>query len=213
MATTPTGKRKQGRPPGKAVGRDAVLKKAMKLVQEMPPARVTLSLVARTAGVDPALIRYYFGSREGLLLAVVDRLVAGAPPEATAGGEAVDPVQFVEQSVRNAARFTRSTKHVHRLMVDELADARSAAVRQRQGEMNQRAVESFTRLFQQDKGRKLRHVDPLFLHLALVGLFDFYVSAQPVVRNLVPPGTNLEQLSRGFEDFVVDLVLNGVRKR
>lgn len=210
MTRTQRRKRKQGRPAGKAVGRETVLRKATKLVQEMPPARVTLALVARTAGVDPALIRYYFGSRENLLLAVVDRLLAGAPDEAASS---TGPLGFFERSVRNAARFTRSTKHVHRLMVDELADARSAQIRQRQGEMNRRAVDSISHVFKQDQGRQLRPINPLFLHLALVGLFDFYASAQPVVRNLVRPGTDLEQLGRQFEDFVVDLLLNGVRKR
>jgi AcrR family transcriptional regulator len=210
MKKTPDRKRKQGRPAGQAVGRETVLRKAAKLVQEMPPSRVTLALVARAAGVDPALIRYYFGSRENLLLAVVDRLIAGAPKESAPGAQ---PLEFIEFSVRNAARFTRSTKHVHRLMVDELADARSAAIRQRQGEMNRRAVDSIRQVFEQDRGQQLRAVNPLFLHLALVGLFDFYASAQPVVRNLVPAGTDLEQLGRQFEDFVVDLVLNGVRRR
>ncbi len=210
MKKTPDRKRKQGRPAGQAVGRETVLRKAAKLVQEMPPSRVTLALVARAAGVDPALIRYYFGSRENLLLAVVDRLIAGVPKESAPGAQ---PLEFIEFSVRNAARFTRSTKHVHRLMVDELADARSATIRQRQGEMNQRAVDSIRQVFEQDRGQQLRAVNPLFLHLALVGLFDFYASAQPVVRNLVPAGTDLEQLGRQFEDFVVDLVLNGVRRR
>lgn len=207
---TQTRRRRQGRPSGKAVGRETVLSKAIRLVQELPPSRVTISSVARAAGVDPSLIRYYFGTRENLLLAVVDRLIAGAPKESVPGAT---PLEFLESSIRNTAHFTRSTRHVHRLMVDELADSKSAEVRQRQGEMNRRAVDSFRQQFEEDRGRELRAVNPLFLHLALVGLFDFYVSAQPVVRNLVPPDTDLEQLGRNFEDFVVDLILNGVRKR
>jgi len=41
-------KRGQGRPTD-AVGKDAVLNKATELLQELPPARVTTSLIAREA--------------------------------------------------------------------------------------------------------------------------------------------------------------------
>lgn len=202
-------KRGQGRPTD-AVGKDAVLNKATKLLQELPPARVTTSLIAREAGVDPALIRYYFGDREKLLLEVVKRLIADAPEEAAT---LADPLPRLEHTIRNTAHFTRSTKHVHRLMVDELADAKSAEVRKLQGDMNRGAVERYAGIMARDGGADLRAVNPLFLHIALVGLFDFFVSAQSVVRNLVPDDTDMDALAVEFEDFIVDLVLNGLRKR
>jgi TetR/AcrR family transcriptional regulator len=203
-------KRGQGRPSDNAVGRETVLNKTMELVQELPPARVTISLIAREAGVDPALIRYYFGDREKLLLAVVEKLIASAPRELDQDAE---PIEMLEARIRTTAQFTRSTKHVHRLMVDELADSKSPDIRRQQGEMNMRAVDAFAALLERDDGRELRKVDPLFLHVALVGLFDFFVSAQPVVRNLVPDGTDMEALGSRFEEFIVDLLLNGIRKR
>lgn len=210
MAKGVTKKRGQGRPSVNAVGRDTVLNKTMELVQELPPARVTISLIAREAGVDPALIRYYFGDREKLLLAVVDKMIAGARRDVDQNAE---PVEVLEASIRNTARFTRSTKHVHRLMVDELADSKFADIRRQQGEMNMRAVDAFAALLKRDGGNELRDINPLFLHVALVGLFDFFVSAQPVVRNLVPDDTDMDALGAEFEDFIVDLLLNGIRKR
>ncbi|MBN8831381.1 MAG: TetR/AcrR family transcriptional regulator [Sphingomonadales bacterium] len=209
MTRNSTRKRGQGRP-ADAVGKEAVLNKATELLQELPPARVTTSLIAREAGVDPALVRYYFGDREKLLLEVVKQLIADAPTEEATQA---DPLARLERTIRNTAHFTRSTKHVHRLMVDELADAKSAEVRKLQGEMNRGAVERFAKMMEQDGGKDLRSVNPLFLHLALVGLFDFFVSAQPVVRNLVPEGTDMDALAVQFEDFIVDLLLNGLRKR
>jgi AcrR family transcriptional regulator len=209
MTRTSTKKRGQGRP-ADAVGRDTVLSKATELLQELPPARVTTSLIAREAGVDPALIRYYFGDREKLLLEVVKQLIADAPTE---DATLADPVALLERTIRHAAHFTRSTKHVHRLMVDELADAKSPEVRKLQGEMNRGAVERLAQLMAQDGGEELRSVNPLFLHLTLVGLFDFFVSAQPVVRNLVPDDTDMDALAVQFENFIVDLLLNGLRRR
>ena len=161
MTKTQKRKRRQGRPSQDAVGREGVLRTAVALVQSLPPGRVTLSRIAREAGVDPALIRYYFGDRTKLLLAVVEQLVADAPEEAAGN---TDPPAVIERRIRHTARFTRSTKHVHRLMVDELADSKSPQTRQLQGEMNRRAVQGYTELMDSDRGKTLRKVDPLFLH-------------------------------------------------
>jgi len=210
MTAAKSPKRGQGRPADSGVGRDVVLKTARRLVKEHPPARVTISMIAREAGVDPALVRYYFGDRSKLLLAVAESMLQETP-RSKPGDIAPDAV--IENSIRQTARFTSSTKHIHRLMVDELADSKTAEIGQRLGEMNRGAVEAFAALIAKDDGATLRDVNPLFLHVALLGLFDFFASAEPVVRHMVPEGTDMAELARGYEDFVADLVLNGVRAR
>ena len=192
------------------MGREAVLAATRKLLHDLPPARVTTSAIAREAGIDPALVRYYFGDRTNLLLAVVDEMIGDAP---MVNADEADPVAVLAKSIQNTARFTRSTRHIHRLMVDELADAKSAEVRERLGQMNAFAIQDFAKLMERDDGRELRKVDPLFLHIALIGLFDFFVSAQPVIRALVPEGTDMDALAAKFEAFVTDLVLEGVKAR
>jgi AcrR family transcriptional regulator len=210
MATARKPKRGQGRPAENGVGKAALLAVAKRLVRELPPARVTISLIAKEAGVDPALVRYYFGDRSNLLLAVADSMLQETPRQLS---DEATPAAVIEHSIRQTARFTYSTKHIHRLMVDELADSKSAEVSGRLGELNRGAVQAFADVIEGDGGATLRGVDPLFLHVALLGLFDFFVSAEPVVRQLVPKGTDMKALAAAYEDFVTDLVLNGVRKR
>lgn len=210
MAKAKQAKRGQGRPAENGVGRDAVLATAKRLIKELPPARVTISLIAREAGVDPALIRYYFGDRSNLLLAVAESML-NEFPRPTPGS--IEPLDALENTIRQMARFTSSTKHIHRLMVDELADAKSAEVGRHLGDMNRGAVRDLREVMSRDGGANLRVVDPALLLLAIVGLFDFFVSAEPVVRQLVPEGTDMKALARRYEDFAADLVLNGVRKR
>jgi Transcriptional regulator len=70
--------RKQGRPQKDmpAVGRETLIAATRKLVKTIPPGQITRLDIARAAGVDPALIRYYFGNKEALLATAV--LEAGA---------------------------------------------------------------------------------------------------------------------------------------
>jgi AcrR family transcriptional regulator len=203
-------KRSQGRPAVNLVGRDGVMEAAKRLLHDLPPARVTISAIAREAGVDPALIRYYFGNREKLLLAVVDSMLAQAPRQMLPDAK---PLAAMEQRIRGTLSFTRSAKQMNRLMIDELAHAKSPQVRERQRAMNIAAAAAIGDLMERDRGATLTNVDPLFLHVALIGIFDFFVLAQPLIRNLVPEGTDMEELAQRFEDFVVRLVLDGLRAR
>ena len=98
-------------------------------------------------------------------------------------------------------------------MVDELADAKSAGIGERLGNLNRGAVDELNELMKGDGGATLRHVNPAFLHIALLGLFDFFASAEPVVRQLVPEGTDMKAVTSDYEDFVTDLLLNGLRTR
>lgn len=198
-------KRPQGRP-GEGVGRAVIIETVKQLLREMQPAKITLSLVSRRAGVDPALIRYYFKDRSNLLLEVVNDLLGTIPHPAEEPG---DPVSFIRQCIQDTHKFARSAKHMQRLMIDELADAPSETIRERHREINRAAVAAYARLA--DTGdASLRPFDPVFLYLAIVGIFDFYVSAEPLVRALVLPGTDLESLAGEFEAFVEDLLLNGL---
>jgi AcrR family transcriptional regulator len=210
MAKSTIKKRGQGRPGGNAVGRDSVLATARKLLQVLPPARVTIAAIAREAGIDPALVRYYFGSRENLLLAVVDLMLAELPHPMPADA---DPIATMAQRIRGTLTFTRAAKQMNRLMIDELAQSRSPEVRERQRRMNIAAAEAIGNVLERDHGATLTPVDPLFLHIAMIGIFDFFVLAQPLIRNLVPKGTDMEELAHRFEDFVVHLLLDGLRKR
>src|SRR6187549_2798373 len=75
MANNQVSKRGKGRPGDNSVGREALLATAKRLIEVLPPSRVTISLIAREAGVDPALVRYYFGDRSNLLFAVAESML------------------------------------------------------------------------------------------------------------------------------------------
>lgn len=210
MRNEKTVKRGKGRPADHSVGRDALLETTKRLIKDLPPARVTISLIAREAGVDPALVRYYFGDRSNLLMAVAESMLADSRQ---AEVDPAEPLVAIEQIIRRTAHFTSSTKHIHRLMVDELAGAKTAAIGEHLGELNRGAVRDLDNLMAAEGKSRLRHVNPAFLHLALLGLFDFFASAEPVVRQLAPQGTDMKQVAAEYEDFVVDLLLNGLRKQ
>src|SRR6185369_10441269 len=77
-AVAPRQKRTRGRPKSgrEAVGREAIVVAARQLLDKLPAHAVPNVLIARKAGVDPALVRYYFANREELLFAVIEHILA-----------------------------------------------------------------------------------------------------------------------------------------
>ncbi|WP_305097174.1 TetR/AcrR family transcriptional regulator [Croceibacterium aestuarii] len=206
-----TASRGKGRPTASesGVGRDALIEAARELLQELPPSQVTSTAIARRANADPALVRYYFGNRENLLFEVAKTIGDEGNRPLPPG----DPLQLLEHMIRGTFRFTRSAKHMQRLMIEELDSSTVPEVRDKMREWNRQPVANYRRILDSDAEGQLRDFDPLFMYLAVVGISDFFVSGAPLIELLVPPDADIEELGKRYEDFVVRLITDGLRKR
>jgi AcrR family transcriptional regulator len=89
---------RRGRRPGRADTRDAILDVAREKFLSHGYHAVTMRAIAADAGVDLALISYYFGSKRGLFGAAM-ALVAN-PAEALAVAVAGDPATLGQRALR-----------------------------------------------------------------------------------------------------------------
>lgn len=211
LAKPASKKRGQGRPvSGKNdVGRERLLAATEKLLRTLPPARVTISRIAQEAKADPALVRYYFGNRAALLVEVVDRVTAHPRRTAEPNDQ---PVATLAEHIGRTVQLVRRAPFLHRLINDELNDVGTEESRARVRDMNLDLVDFYKRLLDEDGGNELGDVDPLMLYVVVLGACDFF-SSGPLIRDLVPEGTDMEELTARFQKFLVKLVLDGLRKR
>jgi AcrR family transcriptional regulator len=212
-SATPKPKRNPGRPvsAGAPDAREALIQAARRLLEKNLPTQVTNSMIAREAGADPALIRYYFGDRSSLLLAVAEELMASVRAPRPASPMTAE--QFLRWRISHTLRFARTARSMQRIMVDELAESESPAVRDAVRQSNQALVERYAQLLKTEVGDEVIDVDPLFLHVAIIGACEFFTAAQAVVRPLADPEVDSQTLAQQYEDFVCNLFLNGLRRR
>ena len=205
-------KRGQGRPVAgeNEVGRERLVAATEKLLRTLPPARVTISRVAKEAGVDSALVRYYFGNRTALLVAVVDHVTSHGRHHKP---EKFEPVDALAKHIGRSVQFIRSASFMHRLVIEELMQVGTEASRARVKAMNLDLVQFYRKLLREDGGSQLIATDPLLLHLLVLGASDFFASAEPLIRELVPAGTNMDKFAAKFQHFLIDTILSGLRKR
>jgi AcrR family transcriptional regulator len=193
------------------VGRQAIIAAASQLLERLPPHQVPNVVIARKAGVDPALVRYYFGNREELLIAVVEHLLAtwaaGHPPPDAPVAEQLSA------HIADMFEFSCRVRSMQRLMIDGCAEAKSPDVRERVRELNASAVQNYARFLQLRGKNAESSTDPLFLHVAVIGLCEFFAAAQAMIVPLAPKDISPRELARRYETFIRRLVLDGLRSR
>lgn len=206
-------RRSRGRPratQGK-VGRDAIIAAARQLLEKLPPHKATISSIARGAGVDPALVRYYFSSRDELMLAVIEDILATW--DATHPPANATPSTHLAAHLHNMVDFARQVRAMQRLMVEECAGSRVPEVRRRVRELNARVVSNYALLLHLEKDGPKNSTDALFMHVAVIGMSEFFAAAQPMIAPLAPEGLDADELAERYKDFIARLVLDGLRAR
>jgi len=207
-------KRAQGRPnDGKnAVGPEVLLKAARELLETLPPAQVTRAALARHAGVDPNLIRYYFKDRDTLLLAVVDEIVAEEDKAIERLLSIGTPVERLRAQIRNFVEFHRRHPYFHRLLVEEIATWKSQRARQLFHRLNQHSIALYASIFKAGaKDRTLRAVDPVLAHVAIVGMCEFFMSSGVLLEDAFGKGTRPDDVAKRYADTISQMVVEGVK--
>jgi AcrR family transcriptional regulator len=173
--------------------------------------RVTVREVAERAGVQPALVNYYFGSKQGLLQAVVVE-VASAGVEriqraTRQSGSARDRVRSLVESW--VAGFAEDP-YFPRLVAEQVLfgdDEAIAAFVQQFGRPNLAAIAGL--LEDGEAQGELRHVESQYFVPALAGMCLWFFLAAPVTQRLFRQPMTPEHVE-GFIRATAELVLNGI---
>jgi len=208
-----TQKRTRGRPRTNqgAVGREAIVVAARQLLDKLPPHQVPNVLIARKAGVDPALVRYYFANREELLIAVVEHILATWA--ATHPHPDAPPAERLSAQIEDMFDFSCRVRSMQRLMVEGCADAKSPSVRARVRELTAATLRVYAEFLHLDGEQAEISPDPLFMHIAIIGLCEFFAAAQPMILPQAPSHMDAAELAKRYKSFICKLVLDGLRSR
>lgn len=208
----PFRKRGQGRPKGpKAlVGRDAIVRSTRELLKHKPPSALTRADIARFAKVDPALIRYYFGTIEALLTAVATQINTEMHARIR---DAVDSAGSSEEKLRQRIRIFLAmhaeNPHLNQLVVQKILGGRQRDARAARASMVQDSLRTLDDiLVEGHRAGRLCAVDPRFLHIALIGMCDFFFTGGPVVEELFPEAD--DRLLESYGEFLTGLILRGL---
>jgi TetR/AcrR family transcriptional regulator len=196
--------------------RTSIIDSAERLIAAQGFSATTIKQIAEAARVNTSLLYYYFGDKEGLYRAVVERLLEQLiAMGTTALSSEDDPVAAVRAIIAGQAKLLSSTPSWIRILARELLDAEHSRV----GEPARRVASTvFAQLCAtirrgQAQGLFRRDLDPRFAAISLVGQQAYFYLAHPAVKVLLESeGASLDDETRSaFAQHVAEFCLAALR--
>jgi AcrR family transcriptional regulator len=196
---------------GADITAEKLLVAAHDLMVERAGQGASVSEICARAQVNVAMVKYCFGSKDGLLDALLDRALrqlagelerlsaAELPPEAKLR-------RHVGEIVRNYVRFP----YVNRLMNERLLSADPDAVDRISQSFARPARDFYAALLAEGcAGGAWRELDPTLFFFSVVGLCEFLFSARPLLERAFDEPMDADLVER-YSTQVADLVVGGV---
>lgn len=194
--------------------REQLLDTASRLMSERCSIDVSLSEIAAHSGLNSALVKYYFGNKDGLLLALVQREADLAVRELNLLLEqSVPPLEKLRRHLAAIINNFFRRPYLNRLL-HSLLDARSGEAR---------SAQQVTRCFVRplmDFQRKLiaqgvaagefKHIDPTLFYVSVLGACDHLFNARYVLQAANGRGGLTDAIRERYIEHVCDLFIHGI---
>jgi AcrR family transcriptional regulator len=208
VSAKPKSVRGQGRPTTRgSVGKDALIAAAREALKRKPPGEITLHEIAQIAGVDPALIRYYFGQISDLFTETATeitrelrgRLAALIAEKGTAQ-------EKLQRRILIYLGIFSENPNYHRLIIESvhLSDnpGREPVLR-----LLRQSLEELEDLVREgSQSGELKGVDARFLQLAIAAMCEFFFSARPIFEGIFGAEANDPKFVESYSRFITMLV-------
>jgi TetR/AcrR family transcriptional regulator len=191
---------------------DKLLLAAHDLLVERSGQSASVAEICARAEVNVAMVKYCFGSKDGLLDAVLERALRQLAGELERLADAdLTPEVKLRRHVAEVVRNYVRVPYVNRLMNERLLAAEPDAVDQISASFAMPARDRYAELLaagQADEG--WRSVDPTLFFFAVIGLCEFLFSARPLLERGFGESLDAELVEQ-FSAEIAELVIGGVR--
>jgi AcrR family transcriptional regulator len=213
-AARPRKRRRSGRPghTQNAVGRDAIIAATRELLKIKPPAEVSQIDIARFAGIDSSLIRYYFGTKDALLTAVAAEIsteMHSRIRDAIAGSR--DSREQLANRIQAFLAMHAENPHLNHLILQYIVGSTEREAVRARSHMVSDSVAMLKEILDSGEQRgELKSCDARLLHIALIGMCDFFFTGSPVLHEIYGKKAADPQLVKQYGAFISRLIMEGL---
>jgi|RhiMethySRZTD1v2_1073278.scaffolds.fasta_scaffold63562_3 AcrR family transcriptional regulator len=201
---------------GSANTPDVILDAAERLFAMQGFTATTIKQIGKEADVNPALLYYYYDSKETLYRAMLQRILGQLLARGTDAIErAASHADRIRAFVRAQARLLADHPHFPQLFVREMVDHQASHAEEA---ITSTAAGAFKRLCDvivagQQDGVFHRSLDPRFAAISIIAQVAYFVIARPAVGLLLghgpggPPAELSERFFAHAEEFALAALL------
>jgi len=172
-------------------------------------------LPAERAGLQPALVNYYFGSKDELLRAVVAD-VAGRTLERVAESVATEgsPEERLRATLRAMIRSLAEEPYAPRLILEQVLFGGEEVIDEFAERFASRQMDLVGGLLRDGaESGAFRALDPRFMLPQLLGGAIFFFLGQPMLERLFGIEEVTPELAERYAEHYAETVLNGISAR
>ena len=192
--------------------RDQLIEAASQIMREGDTIDLSLSELSLRAGLNSALVKYYFGNKNGLMLALLDRdmgnivfslgalLAKDMPPEDKLRihiGAVIDTYYAFPYLNRLLMRMVRDSAPVE---AARIADLYLKPISKVYDALIAEGV----------KAGKFRKLDPQFFYFTVTGAADRFYSSRLVLRHCYNQDDFNENMRDAYREHSIDLIMRGL---
>ena len=211
--------RGQGRPAGRAngVGEHTLICAARKLMNNKPPSELTRLEVAEAAGVDPALIRYYFKDMDGLLVSVLKQMLAESSVIMQSSEKIPGtPEDKLRRRIEIFIDFGAANPGSHDLFVRYIIDGKTKWAAEKRSKITKTGFADLKTLVDEGRAEGLfrNDFDERFLYILFFAASSFFFrTAGPIFSELFDANASPRKLAKPYSTFMTDILLTGIGRK
>jgi TetR/AcrR family transcriptional regulator len=191
--------------------RDRLLDSTASVMIAQDTIDVSLSDIARHADVNVALVSYYFGGKDELMLALAERDAA----RALAGVDRLlrldlGPVEKLRRHLIGVIRTFFTHPYLNRLLRALMRDSSTRVAKEIAEFFARPVADAMGRLLAEGvESGELRPVDPMLFYFAALGACEHIFSGRAMLKFVFGTKEVDDEMCMRHAEFVADLLMNG----
>jgi TetR/AcrR family transcriptional regulator len=195
-----------------ANARAQLLQAASQIMRDGDTIDLSLSELSLRAGLNSALVKYYFGNKNGLMLALLDRdmgnIVTGL---AALIAKDMDPQEKLRRHISAVIDTYYAFPYLNRLLMRMVRDSdpKEAA---RIADLYLKPISKvYDQLINEGiKAGKFRKIDPQLFYFTVTGAADRFFSARLVMRHCFDRDDFSEKMRDEYREHTIELIMAGL---
>lgn len=195
------------------VGREELMAAACRLMSAQGSVDISIHEIAHEAGMSSALIKYHFGHKDGLFLAILEKVIGDSLQRLQQLVERpLPPAEKLRLHIEGVLNICWRHPYVNRLMHHLLSTGQDARERVSLNFIKPLLAAQARILREGERAGAFRHVDPTHFHFLVIGACDHLFFGHYALRHALGLSELSEGLRQRYAQDLVSTILHGIEK-
>jgi len=197
---------------GERTARDQLIEAASQIMRDGDQVDLSLSELSLRSGLNSALVKYYFGNKQGLMLALLERDMRNIVNSLDALlAKELAPDEKLRVHIRAVIGTYFRFPYLNRLLMRMVRDAAPEVSRKIADDYLVPISNAYSRLIDEGVRQGLfRPIDPQLFYFTVTGAADRFFSARLVLHHCFGLSEMTESMRDDYADHTLDIIMPGL---